>query len=320
MERILVTGATGQIGTELVPYLRERYGKECVIAAGHSRKPSEELLADGPYITLDVTDKDSIDRAIEKYKVDTIYHLAAVLSATGEKDPDLAFRVNILGTYNILNAGVKYKLKRIIIPSSIAVFGPETPKYNTPNETILKPTTMYGISKVTGELLGNYYYKKYGLDVRGLRYPGIISWKAPPGGGTTDYAVEIFYYALQNKKYSCFLREDTYLPMMYMPDALKAIVQLAEADESKLKHRTDFNVNAMSFCPKELVEEIRKYIPSFEVEYKPDFRQEIADSWPRSLDDSAAREEWGWKPEWDLQKMVKDMIINLGKKLGIKVP
>ncbi len=319
MERILITGATGQIGSELVMYLRERYGNENVVAAGHRREPQKEIVETGPYITLDVTDRDSIDRAVEKYKIDTIYHMAAVLSAAGEKNPQLAFKVNIVGTYNILEAGLKYKLERIMIPSSIAVFGPETPKDNTPNETVLKPTTMYGISKVTGELLGNYYFKRFGLDVRGLRYPGIISWKTPPGGGTTDYAVEIFYYALEGKKYTCFLREDTYLPMMYMPDALKAIVQLAEADVSKLKHHADFNVTAMSFCPRELVEEIKKYIPDFEVEYKPDFRQEIADSWPNSIDDSAAREEWGWQPEWNLERMVEDMIKNLGRKLGKEI-
>ena len=319
MERILITGATGQIGSELVMYLRERYGNENVVAAGHRREPQKEIVETGPYITLDVTDRDSIDRAVEKYKIDTIYHMAAVLSAAGEKNPQLAFKVNIVGTYNILEAGLKYKLERIMIPSSIAVFGPETPKNNTPNETVLKPTTMYGISKVTGELLGNYYFKRFGLDVRGLRYPGIISWKTPPGGGTTDYAVEIFYYALEGKKYTCFLREDTYLPMMYMPDALKAIVQLAEADVSKLKHHADFNVTAMSFCPRELVEEIKKYIPDFEVEYKPDFRQEIADSWPNSIDDSAAREEWGWQPEWNLERMVEDMIKNLGRKLGKEI-
>ncbi len=319
MERILITGATGQIGSELVMYLRERYGNENVVAAGHRRKPQKEVVETGPYITLDVTDRDSIDRAVEKYNIDTIYHMAAILSAAGEKNPQLAFKVNIVGTYNILEAGLKYKLERIMIPSSIAVFGPETPKDNTPNETVLKPTTMYGISKVTGELLGNYYFKRFGLDVRGLRYPGIISWKTPPGGGTTDYAVEIFYYALEGKKYTCFLREDTYLPMMYMPDALKAIVQLAEADVSKLKHHADFNVTAMSFCPRELVEEIKKYIPDFEVEYKPDFRQEIADSWPNSIDDSAAREEWGWQPEWNLERMVEDMIKNLGRKLGKEI-
>jgi len=319
MERILITGATGQIGSELVMYLRERYGNENVVAAGHKRAPQKEIVETGPYITLDVTDRDSIDRAIEKYNIDTIYHMAAILSAVGEKNPQLAFKVNIIGTYNVLEAGLKYKLERIMIPSSIAVFGPETPKDNTPNETILRPTTMYGISKVTGELLGNYYFKRFGLDVRGLRYPGIISWKTPPGGGTTDYAVEIFYYALEGKKYTCFLREDTYLPMMYMPDALKAIVQLAEADVSKLKHHADFNVTAMSFCPRELVEEIRKYVPDFEVEYKPDFRQEIADSWPNSIDDSAAREEWGWEPEWNMERMVEDMIKNLGRKLGKEI-
>jgi len=320
LKRILVTGATGQIGSELIVALKERYGKENVISTMHVRKPPEDLEELGPWVTLDVTDRNAVDKVIEEYDIDTIYHLAAILSATGEKNPQLAFRVNLLGTYNILEAGVKYNLERVMIPSSIAVFGPETPRDNTPNETVLKPTTMYGITKVAGELLGNYYFKKYGLDVRGLRFPGLISWKTPPGGGTTDYAVEIFYYAVEGKKYTCFLREDTYLPMMYMPDAIRALIELAEAPIEKLKHHADFNITAMSFSPRELVEEIRKYIPDFEVEYKPDYRQEIADSWPNSIDDSAAREEWGWRPEYDLPAMVDDMIKNIARKLGKDLP
>ncbi len=315
MKRILVTGAAGQIGSDLIVYLRDRYGKNNVLATD-IREPAEEIKEEGPWEKLDVTDASNINRIIEDYEIDTIYHLAAILSARGEKNPQLAFKVNILGTYNVLEAGVKYELERIIIPSSIAVFGPETPKDNTPNETVLRPTTMYGITKVTGELLGNYYFKRFGVDVRGVRFPGIISWKTLPGGGTTDYAVEMFYYAVQGKKYTCFLREDTYLPMMYMPDAIRALVELAEAPVEKLKHHTDFNLSAMSFCPKELEKEIKKYIPEFEVEYKPDYRQEIADSWPRSIDDSAAREEWGWKPQYDLPLMVKDMLHNIGKKFG----
>ena len=318
MKKILITGAAGQIGSELAVSLRERYGNENVVLGVHRRELPEDLK-EGPWEKIDVTDRKEIDKIIEEYEIDTVYHLAAILSAKGEKNPQLAFKVNIIGTYNILEAGVKYNLEKIIIPSSIAVFGPETPKENTPNETILRPTTMYGITKVTGELLGNYYFKKYGLDVRGLRFPGIISWKTLPGGGTTDYAVEIFYYAVQGKKYTCFLKEDTYLPMMYMPDAIRALMELAEAPLKNLKHHADFNITAMSFSPRELVAEIRKYIPDFEVEYKPDYRQEIADSWPKSIDDSSAREEWGWKPEYDLPSMVKDMIIHIGEKFGKKI-
>jgi len=318
LKKILITGAAGQIGSELAVSLRERYGNENVVLGVHRRELPEDLK-EGPWEKIDVTDRKEIDKIIEEYEIDTVYHLAAILSAKGEKNPQLAFKVNIIGTYNILEAGVKYNLEKIIIPSSIAVFGPETPKENTPNETILRPTTMYGITKVTGELLGNYYFKKYGLDVRGLRFPGIISWKTLPGGGTTDYAVEIFYYAVQGKKYTCFLKEDTYLPMMYMPDAIRALIELAEAPLKNLKHHADFNITAMSFSPRELVAEIRKYIPDFEVEYKPDYRQEIADSWPKSIDDSSAREEWGWKPEYDLPSMVKDMIIHIGEKFGKKI-
>jgi len=313
MRRILVTGGLGQIGSSLVPFLRAKYGRDNVIVAD-IREPKNEDVH--PFVKLDIMDRNSLDRVISEYDIDTIYHLAAILSAKGEQNPQLAFQVNILGLYNILECGREHSLERIMVPSSIAAFGPETPKDNTPNDTILRPRTIYGISKVTGELLGLYYWEKYGLDVRGVRYPGIISWNAMPGGGTTDYAVEIFHYALRGKKYVCFLREDTVLPMMYMPDAIKAITMLAEAPADRLKHRTDFNVQAMSFAPRDLVREIRKYV-DFEVEYKPDYRQKIADSWPRSLDDSAARQEWGWKPDYDLESMVKDIVDNLSKKLGI---
>jgi len=313
MKKILVTGATGQIGSELIIALRERYGNENVVAAGHRRKPSEKLLSTGPYETLDVRDRGSIERVVREYNIDTIYHMAAILSATGEEKPLLCWDVNINGLYNILEIAREKNL-RVFHPSSIAVFGPETPRDNTPQETILKPRTMYGITKVAGELLGEYYVRRYDVDVRGIRYPGIISSETPPGGGTTDYAVEIFYEAIKNKKYTCFVKEDTVLPMMYMPDCIKGTIQLMEADFSKLKHHTDFNLTAMSFSARELAEEIKKYIPDFECEYKPDFRQKIADSWPRSIDDSAAREEWGWKPDYDLEKMVKDMIEKLQKK------
>jgi len=315
MKRILVTGGLGQIGSNLVPFLRDKYGKENVVVAD-IREPSSDL---SPLVKVDILDKKSLEKVIDEYDIDTIYHLAAILSAKGEQNPQLAFNVNIVGLYNILEVGREFSLERIMVPSSIAAFGPETPKDNTPNDTVLKPRTMYGISKVTGELLGLYYWEKYGLDVRGVRYPGVISWNAMPGGGTTDYAVEIFHYALRGEKYVCFLKEDTVLPMMYMPDAIKALTSLAEAPSENLIHRTDFNVQAMSFAPKDLVEEIRKYIPDFEVEYRPDYRQKIADSWPRSLDDSAARKEWGWKPDYDMKAMVKDIITNLSKKMGVEL-
>ena len=317
MRKFLITGGLGQIGTSLTSFLRKKYGRDNVIVADVREPKNMENVE--PFVKIDVLDKKGIDKVIERHDIDTIFHLAAILSAKGEINPQLAFRVNIIGYYNILESGREHSLERIMFPSSIAAFGPETPKDNTPNDTVLKPRTIYGISKVTGELLGLYYWEKYGLDVRGLRYPGIISWDSLPGGGTTDYAVDMFYYALRREKYVCFLKKDTVLPMMYMPDAIKAITMLAEADGKKLIHRTDFNIQAMSFSPEELAEEIRKYIPDFKVEYKPDYRQKIADSWPRSVDDSAAREEWGWKSDYDLKAMVKDIIEKLSKKLEVEV-
>lgn len=311
--KILVTGATGQIGSELTITLRERYGRDNVIAMGHRRKPSKTLEESGPYVSGDVRDRENLEKIIREYDIDTVYHMAAILSATGEKNPQLCWDVNVNGLYNLLEIAREREL-RIFCPSSIAVFGPGTPKENTPQDTVLTPTTMYGVTKVTGELLGEYYVKKYCVDVRGVRYPGIISSETPPGGGTTDYAVEMFYYAVRGEKYTCFVREDTVLPMMYMPDCIKSAIQLMEADFSKLKHHTNFNVTAMSFSAKELEEEIKKHIPDFSCEYKPDFRQEIAESWPRTIDDSCAREEWGWKPDYDLKRMVKDMIEKLTKK------
>jgi nucleoside-diphosphate-sugar epimerase len=240
--------------------------------------------------------------------------MAAILSATGEEKPGLCWDVNINGMYNILELALKYDMTRVFVPSSIAVFGPETPRENTPQETILKPKTMYGVTKVAGELLCDYYFKRFNLDVRGVRYPGIISSETLPGGGTTDYAVEIFYEAIKNKKYTCFVKEDTVLPMMYMPDCIKATIDLMEADISTLKHHSDFNLTAMSFSAGELADEIKKHIPEFKCSYKPDFRQEIADSWPSSIDDSASREEWGWKPAYNLPAMTTDMIEVLGKR------
>ncbi len=311
MSRILVTGAVGQIGSELVPELRSFYGSENVVAGIHRRPPSDDLKESGPFENVDVTSKSSIEKAIEKYDINTIYHMAAILSAVGERNPWLAWDVNVNGTYNILEVAREHDMVRIWLPSSIAVFGPETPCVNTPQETVLKPRTMYGLTKVTCELLGNYYFEKFGLDVRGVRYPGIISSETPPGGGTTDYAVEIFYEAIRHKHYTCFLREDTVLPMMYMPDCIKATVDLMNADLSKLKHHSDFNLAAMSFSPRQLAEEIKKHIPDFTIEYKPDSRQAIADSWPNTIDDSAAREEWGWNPSYDLATMTKDMLGKL---------
>lgn len=313
--KILITGASGQIGSELAPELKKRYGSDAIIISD-IKKPSEDFGLE--FQELDVTDKEAIEQIVSESNIARIYHLASLLSANGEKNPQLAFEVNLIGLYNILEAGRIHKLKQIIWPSSIAAFGPETPKEKTPNETVMRPTTIYGITKVSGELLGNYYFYKYNLDVRGVRFPGIISSEAMPGGGTTDYAVEIFYEAIKHKRYTCYLREDTTLPMMYMPDAINALIKLSEAEISKLKHHCDFNLAAMSFSPKELVSEIKKYIPEFHCEYKPDFRQKIADSWPKSIDDSAAREEWGWKPEYTLERMTKDMIEKISKKLKVK--
>jgi nucleoside-diphosphate-sugar epimerase len=310
MTKILVTGAIGQIGSELVTALRTKYGKENVIA-------SDVRVTDGfaPFEVLDVLDKSAIEKIVKKHQIDTIYHLAAILSATGEKNPNLCWDININGLYNILEIGRELKLKKIICPSSIAVFGPETPRENTPQETILLPKTMYGITKVAGELLCDYYVQKFNLDVRGLRYPGLISNKTLPGGGTTDYAVEIFYEAIKNKKYTCFLRKDTVLPMMYMDDAIRGTIALAEKEFSSLKHHSNFNFAGISFSCEELAGEIRKHIPEFAIEYKPDFRQNIADSWPKSIDDTSSKTEWGWKPQFGLSEMVKDMIEKLSKKL-----
>ena len=312
--KIMVTGACGQIGSELTIALRQRYGNENVIATGHKTPPSPALRDSGPLEFIDVTRRESIEAVVEKYHIDTIYHMAAILSAVGERNPQLAWNVNINGLYHILEVARERKLTRVFCPSSIAAFGPETPRQNTPQETVLRPKTMYGVTKVAGELLCDYYFLRFGLDVRGVRYPGIISSETPPGGGTTDYAVEIFYEAIKHKHYTCFLREGTVLPMMYMPDCLKGTLELMEADLSRLKHHCDFNLAAISFSPAELVAEIQQHIPEFTCEYKPDFRQQIADSWPQSIDDSAAREEWGWKPHYDLKTMVADMLEKLGRK------
>ena len=314
MKRIMVTGAVGQIGSELTLALRERYGAEQVLATGHRTQPSEKLLQSGPFEFVDVTKRNTVEALLDRYNIDAIFHLSAILSAIGEKDPQLCWDVNINGLHNILEIARERKLLRVFCPSSIAAFGPETPQDNTPQETIMLPKTMYGVTKVAGELLCNYYVRKYGLDVRGVRYPGIISNETLPGGGTTDYAVAIYYDAIKYGKYTCFVREDTVLPMMYMPDCIKATIDLMEADFSRLRHHADFNVAAMSFSAGELAAEIKKHIPNFTVTYEPDFRQAIADSWPRSLDDSAAREEWDWQPAYDLAAMTVDMLDTLGKR------
>lgn len=315
MKRILVTGAVGQIGSELTLALRDRYGAENVVAGFHHTGPTPQLRDSGPLARLDVTDRARLEEVVDKYKIDTIFHMAAILSAVGEKKPNLAWHVNIDGLYNVLEVARTRGMTRVFVPSSIAVFGPETPRDPAPQETVLRPTTMYGVTKVAGELLGNYYVRRFGLDVRGVRYPGIISSETLPGGGTTDYAVEVFYKALQEGHYDFFVRADTVLPMMYMPDCIRATIELMEADFDRLKHHCDFNLAGMSFSAEELALEIKKHIPEFTYEFHPDFRQEIADSWPKRIDDAAAREEWDWKPEFDLPSMVADMLARLREKM-----
>lgn len=314
MKKILVTGAVGQIGSELTMELRRRYGADNVVATGHRTRPPAGLLEGGPFEFIDVTRAETVTPVIDKYAIDTIYHMAAILSAVGEQKPHLAWNVNINGLYNILEIARERTLTRVFCPSSIAAFGPETPRYQTPQETILRPTTMYGLTKVSGELLCNYYFCRFGVDVRGVRYPGIVSSETLPGGGTTDYAVAIYYEAIARGRYTCFVREDTVLPMMYMPDCIKGTIDLMEADLGRLQHHADFNLAAMSFSAGELAAEIKKHIPEFECEYQPDSRQAIADSWPCSIDDSAAREEWGWTPAYDLATMTVDMLARLRQR------
>lgn len=316
MKRILVTGATGQIGSELTIELRKKYGGDNVIAAGHRRKLGKKLVKSGPFEYIDVVDKDGIEKIVKKYDVDTVYHLAAVLSAIGEEKPQTAWKVNMDGLYNVLEIARQHELVRVFWPSSIAVFGPEASRTNTPQDTVLIPKTMYGVTKVAGELLCNYYFLRFDLDVRSIRYPGIISSETLPGGGTTDYAVEMFYEAVEKKRYTCFVRKDTVLPMMYMPDCIKAAIDLMESEPSRIKCRTSYNLTGMSFSAAELAAEIKKHIPEFECKYKPDFRQKIADSWPTSIDDSPARKDWGWKPKYDLAAMTKDMIEKLKKRFA----
>lgn len=312
-KRVLVTGATGQIGSELIVELRSKYGNDEVVAVGHKRQPSEAVRNSGPFELGDTSDKERLNEIVEKHDVGTIYHLASLLSALGEKNPQLAWQVNMNGLYNVLDLASERGIQ-VFWPSSIGVFGPDTPRVNTPQNTITIPNTIYGVSKVAGELLCNYYFFKFGVDVRSLRYPGIISSETPPSAGTTDYAVEIFYEALKKKKYTCFLRDDTVLPMMYMPDCIKATLDLMSAEQTRVKRRTSYNLAAMSFAPKDLAAQIKKHIPDFTCEYIPDFRQKIADSWPMSIDDAEARKDWGWQPRYNLAAMTKDMIEKLSKK------
>jgi nucleoside-diphosphate-sugar epimerase len=309
-EKILVIGASGQIGVELTLALRKIYGNNNVIASD-LREQSSLLEGTGPYVSLDVMNKEMLHVQVIRQNITQIYLLAAILSATGEKNPNLAWHLNMQGLLNVLDIAREEKLHKVYWPSSIAVFGPTSPKQNCPQQTIIEPTTVYGISKYAGEFWCNYYNQRYGVDVRSLRYPGLISYKSAPGGGTTDYAVEIYHEALEEKKYECFLKEDTYLPMMYMPDAINATINLMEAPAEKISVRTSYNIAGMSFSPKEIGAEIKKHIPEFAISYAPDYRQAIADSWPQSIDDTVAGNDWGWKPEYDLSKMTIDMIENL---------
>ncbi|HAA53963.1 MAG TPA: UDP-glucose 4-epimerase [Myxococcales bacterium] len=309
MQKILVTGALGQIGVELIDALRKTYGKNHVIASD-LRADAENAY--GPYEQLDVLDTQKLTEVIKEHKITRIYHLAALLSAVGEHHPLKAWDVNMTGTLNVYEAARHHGVESVFVPSSIGAFGASTPLDQTPQDTIQRPSTMYGITKVAGELLGDYYANKFGLDCRGLRFPGLISYLAPPGGGTTDYAVEIFHYAVKGQPYTCYLRPDTSLDMMYMPDALQACIQLMEAPADQLIHRNAFNVTAMQFTPEQLTAEIQKHVPDFTINYEVDpIRQSIADSWPNSMDDSAARQEWGWSPEYDLSKMVAEMLKHL---------
>lgn len=311
MERILVTGAAGQIGSELTPILRERHGIANVVASDLRAPAGESPLAVGPFELLDVRDPERIAAIVRSHRVTTVYHMAAILSATGESNPQLAWDVNIAGLVNILEVARSAGVKRVFCPSSIAVFGPETPRTPAPQLAVLRPSTMYGLTKVTGELLGDYYVQRFGVDVRGLRYPGIISSETPPGGGTTDYAVDIFYQALRVGRYACFVRSDTVLPMMYMPDCIRATLALMDADAARLTRHCDYNVAGLSFSAGQLAAEIAKHVPDFACSYVPDFRQAIADSWPQTIDDAPARADWDWQPSFDLASMTTDMIRRL---------
>ncbi|MCB2221452.1 MAG: NAD-dependent epimerase/dehydratase family protein [Bacteroidetes bacterium] len=317
MKNILIIGSVGQIGSELTMELRRRYGNDHVVAGYRKTEPSEELANSGPLERVDATDVERLNEVVKKYKIDTIYNLAALLSAVAEAKPQAAWNVGVNGVFNVLEVAREHGCA-VFFPSSIGAFGPTTPLDNTPQDTIQRPNTMYGVTKVAGELLSDYYYKRFGVDTRGLRYPGIISNVTLPGGGTTDYAVEIFYEAIKNKKFVCPLPKGAFLDMMYMPDALDAAIDLMEADPDKLKHRNAFNVTAMSFDPEILSREVKKHMPDFEMSYDVDpVKEAIAATWPNSMDDTAAREEWGWNPKYKLPDMVADMIEKISAKLGI---
>jgi nucleoside-diphosphate-sugar epimerase len=308
---VLIIGACGQLGLELTAALRQRYAPEAVIAADVRPPKDPEALAGGPFELLDVLDKARLEALVQQYRPVQIYNLAALLSATAEKDPAFAWKLNMDGLLNVLNIAVQYQVPQVYWPSSIAVFGPDTPREHTPQTTIMNPNTVYGISKLAGEQWCEWYHRHHGLDVRSLRYPGLIGYKSLPGGGTTDYAVDIYHKAVAGENFSCFLKPDTRLPMMYMPDALKATLDLMHAPASAIKVRTSYNLGAMSFTPQEIAASIQQEIPGFHISYAPDARQAIADSWPASIDDSAARQDWGWTPEYNLGKMTHDMLVHL---------
>jgi len=316
MKRILVTGAAGQVGAELVPALRSAYGEDAVVGTD-LREPPPDLGGSGPWARLDCTDAAALAEAVRRHRADGIYHLAAILSATAEADPPRAYRVNMGALFNVLEVA-RVQRCAVFTPSSIAAFGAGTPSDPAPQDTLQRPSTMYGVTKVAGELLCDYYFSRYGVDTRGLRYPGLISYVAPPGGGTTDYAVQIFYDALEHGRYRCFLAAETQLDMMYMPDAIRASLELMEADPARLRHRNAFNIAALQLTPERLAGALRRHVPEFRIEYDVDpVRQRIADSWPRRLDDTAAREEWGWRARYGLESMTDDMLRHLRVKLGL---
>jgi len=312
-ETILITGACGQLGTELTLALRQKYNN---VIASDLKEPNEILQNSGTFIKADVLHRAGLVDLVKQNGVTQVYHLAAILSATGEKQPEFAWRINMKGLRNVLDVSAECGVKKVFFPSTIAVFGPTTPKQNTPQHTVMEPSTIYGISKQAGELWCKWYFEKKGLDVRSVRYPGLISYKTKAGGGTTDYAVDIFFEAVENKKYTCFLKEDTTLPMMYMPDAVRGTIELMEAPPEKITVRTGYNFSGMSFSPKQLASVIQKEMPEFQIDYNPDFRQQIAEGWSESIDDSFARNDWNWQPQFTIEAMVKDMLENIAAKVA----
>lgn len=315
-EKILITGACGQVGSELTLALREKYGSDAVLATDIREPEDKDFEDSGPFKKLDVLDKEGIKEIAREQNFTQVYHMAAILSAEAEKKPMFGWQLNMEGLLNILNLAYEKGIAKVYYPSSIAIFGPSTPKKNTAQQTIMDPNTVYGISKLAGEGWCNYYFEKFGVDVRGLRYPGLISYKTPPGGGTTDYAIDIFYHALEEKPFSCFLKEDTRLPMMYMPDAIKATIEVMEAPCSEITVRGGYNINGFSFSPGELAEAVKHENYPIAMSYEPDYRQAIADSWPESIDDTVARDDWNWSPDYDLSAMTRDMLKNIAAKLN----